>query len=96
MYYRDANAILAFYDKSDYKSFQSAKDSVESFSRENDQSFIGMVVANKADMNSEVSTEEGIEFASSLGALYMEVSAKTGENVKLCFEVAARACLALE
>ena len=47
-----------------------------------------MVVGNKCDLPTrEVSTDEGSDFAKSKGYSYMEVSAKTGQNVKNVFSM---------
>ena len=46
------------------------------------------VVGNKSDMKEkrQVTSEEGMEFAQKHGAVFIEVSAKTGENVCKLFE----------
>ena len=47
-----------------------------------------MLVGNKCDLpNRQVSSEEAAEFAKSKGYSYMEVSAKTGQNVKNVFSM---------
>ena len=44
------------------------------------------LVGNKCDLpNREVQTDEAMEFAKKNGFNYMEVSAKTGKNIKVAF-----------
>ena len=46
-----------------------------------------LIVGNKKDKEEEreVTTEEAKEFTNSRGVLFMEVSAKTGKNIKEAF-----------
>ncbi|KAG9160475.1 hypothetical protein Leryth_008875 [Lithospermum erythrorhizon] len=52
------------------------------------QDCVKMLVGNKVDRESDrtVSREEGVALAKELGALFLECSAKTRENVEQCFE----------
>ncbi|PHT37787.1 Ras-related protein RABC2a [Capsicum baccatum] len=54
----------------------------------NNQDCVKMLVGNKVDRESEraVTREEGIALAKELGGLFLECSAKTGQNVQNCFE----------
>ena len=47
-----------------------------------------VLIGNKIDFDDfrEVSTEEGLELAKQIGALFWETSAKTGQNVSAAFE----------
>ena len=47
-----------------------------------------VLIGNKTDLEDfrEVSTEEGLELAKQIGALFWETSAKTGQNVQAAFE----------
>ena len=42
-----------------------------------------MLLGNKSDLESVVSTEQGYEAASKMGALHLEVSARNNENLKI-------------
>lgn len=46
-----------------------------------------MIIGNKLDMEDErvVSRSEAIDYAKSVGAVYGEVSAKSGRNIELAF-----------
>ena len=48
-----------------------------------------ILVGNKADMAAQrqVSNEQATEFAKKLGLVYIEISAKTGHNVALAFDI---------
>ena len=53
-----------------------------------------MLIGNKIDLDErQVQYEEGLEFATKMGFLFNEVSAKTGYMVKESFEDAAIAIL---
>ena len=46
---------------------------------------IRLLVGNKLDRHKRVSKEEGAAKAAEYGAMFIETSAKTGENVAACF-----------
>jgi len=54
-----------------------------------------ILVGNKSDLDSkrEISKEEAEGFAASHGLLYIETSAKTNENVDMCFNSLAEQVL---
>ncbi|XAR65811.1 Small monomeric GTPase [Bertholletia excelsa] len=89
-YYRGAQGIILVYDITRRETFTSLSDvwskSVDLYST--NQDCVKMLVGNKVDRESEraVSREEGIDLAKQLGGLFLECSAKTGENVERCFE----------
>ena len=45
-----------------------------------------MLLGNKSDLESVVSTDQGHEAASKMGALYLEVSARNNENLDNIFD----------
>lgn len=51
-----------------------------------------LLVGNKIDLDREVSREEGLDFAMKHGFLFMECSAKTGENVQDMFYKLINTC----
>ncbi|KAK4840359.1 hypothetical protein QYF36_006840 [Acer negundo] len=89
-YYRGAHGIILVYDVTRRETFTNLSDvwakEVELYST--NQDCVKMLVGNKVDRESEraVSREEGIALAKEHGCLFVECSAKTGENVEQCFE----------
>uniref|UniRef100_A0A2P2NFZ5 Ras-related protein RABC2a n=1 Tax=Rhizophora mucronata TaxID=61149 RepID=A0A2P2NFZ5_RHIMU len=93
-YYRNAQGIILVYDVTRRETFQNLSDvwakEVELYST--NENCAKMLVGNKVDRDSEraVSREEGLNLAKELGSLFLECSAKTGENVEKCFEELAQ------
>ncbi|XP_052172922.1 ras-related protein RABC2a-like isoform X2 [Diospyros lotus] len=89
-YYRGAQGIILVYDVTQRETFRNLSDvwAKESDLYSTNQACVKMLVGNKIDKVSEraVSKEEGIELAKELGSLFIECSAKTGENVEQCFK----------
>ncbi|XP_051132219.1 ras-related protein RABC2a-like isoform X1 [Andrographis paniculata] len=89
-YYRGAQGIILVYDVTRRDTFTNLSDvwekELELYST--NQDCIKMLVGNKVDRESErvVSREEGMTLAKELGFLFFECSAKTCENVELCFK----------
>jgi tRNA U34 5-carboxymethylaminomethyl modifying GTPase MnmE/TrmE len=53
------------------------------------------LVGNKADLDSNVTKDEAVEIASSLGMHYLEVSCKTRQNIEKLYEMVARIFISL-
>ncbi|TXG58425.1 hypothetical protein EZV62_016254 [Acer yangbiense] len=89
-YYRGAHGIILVYDVTRRETFTNLSDvwakEVELYST--NQDCVKMHVGNKVDRESEraVSREEGIALAKEHGCMFLECSAKTGENVEQIFE----------
>ncbi|KAG9134598.1 hypothetical protein Leryth_000920 [Lithospermum erythrorhizon] len=89
-YYRGAQGIILVYDVTRRDTFTNLSDiwakEVELYST--NQDCVKILVGNKVDRESDrvVSREEGIALAKELGALFLECSARTRENVEQCFE----------
>ncbi|XP_040361902.1 ras-related protein RABC2a [Rosa chinensis] len=89
-YYRSAQGIILVYDVTRRDTFTNLSDvwakEVELYST--NQDCVKVLVGNKVDRESEraVSREEGIALAKDIGCMFLECSAKTRENVKLCFQ----------
>ncbi|XP_071722896.1 ras-related protein RABC2a-like [Rutidosis leptorrhynchoides] len=89
-YYRNAQGIILVYDVTRRETFTNLTDvwakEVELYCTNRD--CVKMLVGNKVDRESErvVTRDEGIHLAKELGALFLECSAKTRENVEQCFE----------
>ncbi|CAD8134898.1 unnamed protein product [Paramecium octaurelia] len=84
-YYRGSIACLLVYDVTKKKSFHHLINWLNEVKQ--DSSAEIMIVGNKIDQwGREVSQVEGQQLAQQTGCLYLETSARTGENVILAFE----------
>ncbi|CAA6655442.1 unnamed protein product [Spirodela intermedia] len=89
-YYRGSQGIILVYDVTRRETFTNLSDvwakEIELYSTNPD--CIRVLVGNKVDRESErmVSRDEGISLASQYGCVFLECSAKTGENTGKCFE----------
>ncbi len=85
MFYEKAAAAIFVFDVSNKASFESIetwkKDLVEVLGN----NFPSAMIANKIDLEHQVTMEEGFERAADLGMAYYETSAKTGQNVDDAF-----------
>jgi small GTP-binding protein len=86
MYYRDSKGVLLIYDINNYLSFQNLTQWLE----ELDENMVGnlpiLLVGNKMDLERKVPREEAEEFAKKHNFLFIETSAKTGENIQEAFK----------
>lgn len=88
-YYRGADGIVFVYDVGDRESFNNIKDvwkkSIDKYSVDN---YKAILIGNKVDTGRKrvVSTEEGKELAETLGVPFIEVSAKTRNNINSIFD----------
>jgi small GTP-binding protein len=88
-YYGGAKAAFVVYDVSRTETLKGAKVWVNDVKK-----FVGndlpvIVIGNKIDLQRKVSREEGEQFADTLGAKFIETSAKTGENIPEAFREVA-------
>mmetsp|Transcript_81882 Transcript_81882/g.162625 ORF Transcript_81882/g.162625 Transcript_81882/m.162625 type:complete len:210 (+) Transcript_81882:38-667(+) len=92
MYYRGAAAAVVVFDITSKESFDAAKVWVSDLSGTPDT--LIALAGNKADLDGQgraIETETAKAYADSMGILYMETSAKTGQNVTEIFhEIAQR------
>ena len=88
-FYKDAYIICLVYDITDGDSFKEIKEVWYEDLKKNGEKYtvIGLV-GNKTDMyeKEQVNEEEARQYAESIGALCMLVSAKNGDNINLLFE----------
>lgn len=86
-YYRGAHGIIVVYDVTDNESFNNVKQWLHEIDRYACENVNKLLVGNKSDLSSKrvVSTEQGKEFADSLGIEFLETSAKTSDNVEQAF-----------
>jgi len=84
--------IFIMYDISSRASFLNCRDWVDKAREEGGDDVILILVGNKSDIpdtEREVSSAEGESLANELGMLFIETSAKSGNNVKASFILAA-------
>ncbi|KAH9928572.1 ras-domain-containing protein [Epithele typhae] len=103
-YYRGAAGCLLVYDVTSRQSFANIRSWLADVREHADPHLTCILVANKIDLCTEdpaapgvapkrarmVSAEEGELFAKEEGLLFVEASAKSGENVETAFETATR------
>ena len=87
-YYKDAQGIILVYDVTNLDSFNNINNWYKEVKDNSPKDAVVILVANKTDLVKErkVSVEEGTELAEKLRLDYIEISAKTGDNVYLLFE----------
>lgn len=88
MFYRNANAALLVFDITSQISFENMKGWVQELHRNVEDALVLCVIGNKIDLQSErkVSKTEARQYASSIGAIYHEASAKTDQGVAMIFD----------
>ncbi|AET02067.2 RAB GTPase-like protein A1D [Medicago truncatula] len=86
-YYRKAAGALLVYDITRRETFDHMATWLEDARQHASSDMIIMLVGNKSDLagNRLVSTEEGEKFAKENGLMFMEVSAKSRENIEEAF-----------
>ena len=87
-YYKDSRGILLFYSCNDRNSFVSLNFHFERLNLYAEVNTIVILVGNKCDKKKKVvSFDEAHELAKKFNVLFVENSAKTGENVDLVFSL---------
>jgi small GTP-binding protein len=91
-YYRGAAGALLVYDISRRDTFNHLVAWLEDARQHSSQNMVIMLCGNKCDLPDSrvISREEGEHFAREHGLLFLETSAKTGENVDEAFLATAR------
>jgi len=86
-YYRGAAGALLVYDITRRETFNHLATWLEEVKEHGNSNMIIMLVGNKSDLTKKrvVSTEEGEKFAKENGLMFMEVSAKSSENIEEAF-----------
>lgn len=87
-YFRDADGILLVFDLTQRETFEKLPDWVKDIKETVVRDPVIMIVGNKLDASDarKVTNSEGMIFAQKNEIEYIEVSAKTGNNVYLIFE----------
>lgn len=100
-YYRRAHGIMIVYDVTWRESFENVKAWIRTTQSHADSGVVRWLVGSKTELRTPemvgkktcVSTEEGSALASRLGIPFIEVSAKSGDNVEQAFVGLARTIL---
>ncbi|ORZ30071.1 ras-related protein rab-6A-like protein [Catenaria anguillulae PL171] len=92
-YIRDSSVAVIVYDITSKSSFTNTSKWIDDVRNERGNDVIIVLVGNKTDLNDkrQVTTEEGEAKAQELGVMFMETSAKLGQNVKPLFRKIAQA-----
>ena len=86
LFYKNAKIVIFVYDITNKKSFDDLKYWIEEVNNQISEShFIRAIIGNKMDLfeNEEVNEDDLDNFANSLNAKYLKISAKNNENKKL-------------
>ncbi|KAJ5068583.1 ras and ef-hand domain-containing protein [Anaeramoeba ignava] len=91
-YYRNADGVMVVYDVTNQSSFDQVKNWFREISSNAPQNVATILVGNKIDLESQrsISTKQGSNLANSLHSPFIEVSAKSGENILEAFRLAAK------
>jgi len=92
MYYRGAAAAVVMYDITDMQTFNGAKSWVNELKLHGSADVVIAFVGNKTDreVDRSVPTDVAMKYASNEGCIFMECSAKNGDNVNAIFMAIGR------
>ncbi|TIA80947.1 hypothetical protein E3P98_02380 [Wallemia ichthyophaga] len=96
-YFRGAAGCLLVYSVGNRRSFENLDMWLDDIRRNADENLTVLVVANKTDIDMnqrEVSVEEGEKWSEQRELQFLEVSAKSGQDVDQAFDKSAKAILA--
>ena len=87
-YYKNSVCTCVVYDISSHSSFENIQSWIDDCTKQTAQSVLLVLIGNKNDLinQREVTYEEGETFAKNHKMMFLEVSAKTGNNVNEIFE----------
>lgn len=90
-YIRDSSVAIVVYDISNKTSFLNTHKWIEDVREERGDDVVIMLVGNKMDLSDhrQVTKTEGEEKANKMGVMFMETSAKSGDNIKALFRKVA-------
>ena len=92
MYYKNARAAVVVFDVTSAPSFERAQKWMSELFEKANPGIIIALCGNKIDLdNRQVSRVDAEEYANKVGCLYIEVSAKTNENIdELFYQIGVR------
>ena len=93
IYFKGSNAALGVYDVTSPQSLLKLPGWVSSIKKTVKKTIPMLVLGNKIDLERTVERSEAEDLSKRLNCVYLETSAKTGENVDKAFELIAKACL---
>ena len=98
IYYRDSHGALLVYDITDRDSFTKVRHWVKELRKIVGSAIVLVIAGNKADMEKkrQVDEKEAVEYAKSVGAEHLLVSAKTGKGVEQVFLQLTKSMLAAQ
>ncbi len=86
-YVKDCQIAILVYDVNDRKSFEDLNKWFSLIQNERGDDIILGIIGNKTDLEARVvTTQEGLKKAEIMSALFMECSAKTGQNLQVFFK----------
>ena len=87
-YYKNSVCACIVYDITNQSSFKSIQSWIDDCIKQTSKSVLLILIGNKNDLKDmrEVRYEEGEEFAKSHKMIFLETSAKTGDNISQIFE----------
>ncbi|XP_054160403.1 ras-related protein Rab-22A-like [Oppia nitens] len=97
MYYRQARVCIVVYDVTQQSTFRSLQSWVRELQTHLTDGVVIAIAANKTDLKDSrvVSEKDGREYAQSIGAVFMETSAKSAQNVRQLFVAIAAKLLTI-
>ena len=86
-YYKNSVCACVVYDISNYSTFESVQSWIEDCKSQSSKAILLILIGNKSDLNDirQVTYDEGAKFAKSNNMIFLETSAKTGDNIKKIF-----------
>lgn len=93
IYFKGSDAAFGVFDITNPQSLLKLPGWVSSIKKTVKKSIPMVMVGNKVDLERQVERSEAEDLASRINCVYLETSAKTGENVENAFEILAKACL---
>lgn len=90
-YIRDSSVAIVVYDTTNKVSFENTNKWIDEVQNERGGDVVIMLVGNKTDLEGsrQVTTEEGKQKAENMNIMFIETSAKDGDNVKKLFREVA-------
>ena len=87
-YYKNSVCACIVYDITNRNSFNSVQEWIDDCTKQTPKTILLLLIGNKNDLNDkrEVQYEGGEEFAKKKNMIFLETSAKTGNNINTIFE----------
>lgn len=91
-YYKNSVCAMVVYDVTCRQSFENIQNWIEDVRNQSPKTVLIILLGNKIDLDDDrkVSYDEGNEFATKNGLIFMETSAKTGAGVEEIFKTSAK------